>query len=109
MVAKFWIFFSVKIMKGLHGRAGTQMQVIASWYQGWGPEARQRFCSTLVQVASGAGEGDLEAALSSLSLEGADEMLPCQLRLFKGWWKEWGHDNRSNFIANFCKVNKRNL
>jgi len=90
-------------MKGLHGRAGTQMQVVASWYQGWGPEARQRFCSTLVQVASGAGEGDLEAALSSLSLEGADEMLPCQLRLFKGWWKEWGHDNRSNFIANFCK------
>ena len=40
-------------MKGLHGRAGTQMQVVASWYQGWGPEARQRFCSTLVQVASG--------------------------------------------------------
>ena len=80
------------------------MQVVASWYQGWGPEARQSFLSTLVQVASGAGEGDLEAALSSLSLEGADEMLPCQIRLFKGWWKEWGHDNRSNFISNFCKV-----
>ena len=93
-------------MKGLHGRAGTQMQVVASWYQGWGPEARQRFLSTLVQVASGAGEGDLEAALSSLSLEGADEMLPCQIRLFKGWWREWGHDNRSNFISNFCKVTK---
>ena len=91
-------------MKGLHGRAGTQMQVVASWYQGWGPEARQSFLSTLVQVASGAGEGELEAALSSLSLEGADEMLPCQIRLFKGWWKEWGHDNRSNFISNFCKV-----
>ena len=80
------------------------MQVVASWYQGWGPEARQSFLSSLVQVASGAGEGDLEAALSSLSLEGADEMLPCQIRLFKGWWKEWGHDNRSNFISNFCKV-----
>ena len=91
-------------MKGLHGRAGTQMQVVASWYQGWGPEARRSFLSTLVQVASGAGEGDLEAALGSLSLEGADEMLPCQLRLFKGWWREWGHDNRSNFISNFCKV-----
>ena len=82
------------------------MQVVASWYQGWSPEARRNFLSTLVQVASGAGEGDLEAALSSLSLEGADEMLPCQIRLFKGWWKEWGHDNRSNFISNFCKVIK---
>ena len=91
-------------MKGLHGRAGTQMQVVSSWYQGWGPEARRSFLSTLVQVASGAGEGDLEAALSSLSLEGADEMLPCQIRLFKGWWVEWGHDNRSNFISSFCKV-----
>jgi len=90
-------------MKGLNGRAGTQMQVVASWYQGWGPEARRSFLSTLVQVASGAGEGDLEAALNSLSLEGADEMLPCQIRLFKGWWGEWGHDNRSSFISNFCK------
>ena len=80
------------------------MQVVASWYQGWGPEARRSFLSTLVQVASGAGEGDLEAALNSLSLEGADEMLPCQIRLFKGWWGEWGHDNRSSFISNFCKV-----
>jgi len=94
-------------MKGLNGRAGTQMQVVASWYQGWGPEARRSFLSTLVQVASGAGDGDLEAALNSLTLEGADEMLPCQIRLFKGWWGEWGHGQQEQFHFKLLQARTR--
>ena len=75
--------------------SGDQVALTTRSLEGSTPD-RRSFLSTLVQVASGGGEGDLEAALSTLSLEGADEMLPCQIRLFKGWWGEWGHDNRSN-------------
>ena len=48
----------------------------------------------------------LLAELEGLSLgSGSPSVFECQLRIFDGWFKQWTHSDKSEFIALLCDKN----
>ena len=48
------------------------------------------------------GEEEVAACLALLTMEGEEEVVHCQRRLFRGWWGEWGEEERRDFLACLC-------
>jgi len=90
------------------GKSSTQQLCVLSWMDGWDTNQKERFHQTLVEeMASTGANDDVMFGLENMDLSGnSHEMMSCQLRLFRSWFKSWSAEDKKTFVGHLISQDR---
>jgi len=88
------------------GRCSTQQMCLLSWRQNWTTQQKDSFNQTVLEEYLYSDDhNDIMEGLGNLDLSGnGSNMFPCQLRLFRAWYKSWSLQERQTFLRTLANI-----